>query len=142
VVVQRIACIIAIAAALSAGACASECLGPSHNRSVPDPGPGEFQLIMNNDLSRDMPILVDGTEVGAICGESDYVVVGNFPVRECTSLSVEEVINQRGICPLTPCGGIICEQECDTNCHDTRPYAGRIFDGRMCWVGDEGCDGP
>lgn len=139
---QRIARIIAIAAALGASACASECLGPSHNRSVPDPGAGEFQLVMNNDLSRDMPIYVDGREVGAICSESDYVVVGNFAVRECTSLAVEEVINQRGICPLTPCGGIICEQECTTVCHDTRPYAGGKVDRRMCWVGDEDCGLP
>jgi hypothetical protein len=112
--VLRIACVIAVTAACAAASCASECYGPSHNRMVLPPGPAEFQLIMNNGLSRDMPLYVNGKEVGKICGESDYVVIGNFPVAACTTLAVEEVVHQQGLCPLTPCGGIICEQSCDT----------------------------
>lgn len=135
---QRIACIIAIAAALGASACASECLGPSHNRSVPDPGAGEFQLVMNNGLSRDEPLFVDGKEIGAICSESEKVVIGNFKVNQCTTVRVKDEVHQC-FADFGPCSGRMCEPSACGTCFDTHLVAGSVLDLRMCWEGSPDC---
>jgi hypothetical protein len=131
---RNLSLVLLVCLAAASWAC-SECIGPSHNKRVPKPAADEYQLVMDNWVSRDMPVYVDGKEVGSICGESDLVIVGNFQVNECTRLQVFEEVNYRKKCDLTPCGGLICEQVCSTVCHDTRPYAGMQFDRRMCWEG-------
>ena len=135
---ERIACIIAIAAALAGASCASECLGPSHNRTVPAPGAGEFQLIMNNELSRDEPVFVDGKEVGAICGESRTVVIGNFAVNACTTVRVRDEVHQC-YADFGPCSGTMCEPPSCGTCFDTHQVAGSLLDLRMCWSDDPTC---
>ena len=135
---MRIACIIAVAAALGAFSCASECFGPSHNRSVLPPGSDEYQLLMNNGLSRDEPLFVDGREIGAICAESDKVVIGNFKVAECTTVRVKDEVNQC-YADFGPCWTTMCEPPACGTCFDTRAVAGSVLDLRMCWEDNPDC---
>jgi hypothetical protein len=136
--VRRAAWILAAGAAAWAAAC-SECIGPSHNRSVPPPAADEFQLIMNNGISRDLPVYVDEEEIGSICGESDCVIVGNFKVGTCTKVRAFNEV-QQCMSDFGPCMAYMCEPPSCGTCFDTThpEIAGARLDLRMCW--EDRCD--
>ena len=75
--------------------------------------------------------------VATVCGDSRGVIVGNFKVSDCSTFKVR---NEAQSCTaqLTPCGGYLCQEICQTNCFDTYQYAGKQMDFDFCF--EEQCE--
>jgi hypothetical protein len=128
---KRLLVILVVAA--SANGC-DTCLEEGSN-GFPDPGPDEFQLMFSNIVSRETEIRVNGEMVGAVCQETEFAVVGNFPVGERTEIIVHSLVSGTD-CILSPC----CSGDCSAQvCHgdpvvNTTPFAGRIYNTALIWM--------
>ncbi|HUU02546.1 MAG TPA: hypothetical protein VM425_13975 [Myxococcota bacterium] len=118
--------------ALFAAGC-EPCLESGKN-GVPDPESGEYQLVVNNKVSRNTPVFVDGEEVGLVCEETNNVTIGNFPVSTCSTIMFHSRVSQSD-CYISPNCTQYCEnQECapDT-CADTTGFSGIILPIGLVW---------
>jgi hypothetical protein len=118
-----------LATALMLHSC-SDCLGSDN--SVPDPGPGEYTLVVNNGISRDLPVYVDGKQVATVCEETGNVKVGNFVSSICSKFQVFDEVNQC-MAYLTPCGGTLCHETCSTDCFNTTALKDRTATLGIQW---------
>jgi hypothetical protein len=129
---QRITAATCIALLLAAAGCV-DCIDKGNNKKVPDAGPDEYTLIMDNGLSRELPVYVDEVKVATICGETGDVRIGNFKVNSCSKFKVFDEVNQCWA-PLTPCGGLLCHEVCSTYCFDTTTEAGQELKFSIQWA--------
>jgi hypothetical protein len=114
-----------------------DCIDSGHNGKVPDAGPDEFQLVLSNGISREMPVYVDDEKVATVCADSKGVVIGNFKVSDCSTFKVR---NEAQSCTarLTPCTTYLCQDTTCSECFDTRPSAGGQIRFDLCF--EEQCE--
>jgi hypothetical protein len=123
--------LLSIPAALLLPAC-NDCMDTGNNGNVPEAGPGEYTLIVDNGISRDLPVYVDGKQVATVCQETGNVRVGNFPMSSCSKFNVFDEVNQC-MAYLTPCGGTLCQEECSTTCFDTAAITDGTMELKIDW---------
>jgi hypothetical protein len=131
---QRIGLVLISCSALFWAGCES-CLESGKN-GVPDPQAGEYQLVVDNAVSRNTPVFIDGEEVGLICEETDNVTVGNFPVSDCSTIMFHSRVSGSD-CYISPnCSQYCQDQECSPDtCADTTGYSGEILPIGLVWGG-------
>jgi hypothetical protein len=106
----------------------------SGKHGVPDPEAHEYQLVFNNEVSRNTAVFVDGKEVGKACSETNGVTLGNFPVDTCSIIIARSDVTGED-CHFSPNCTFSCDsQECDPDtCNDTTRYAGEIYTISLIW---------
>ncbi len=119
--------------ALFAAGC-EPCLESGKN-GVPDPGSDEYQLLVDNVVSRNTPVFVDGEEVGLVCEETNNVTIGNYPVSDCSTIMFRSRVSASDCYISEHCTNFCEDQECTPDtCTDTRPYAGNIKHIGLIWA--------
>jgi len=110
------------------------CIGSGSN-GFSDPGADEYQLVMDNHVSRITEICVDGEKVADVCQETNNITVGNFAVDTCSRIMAHSRVTNSD-CYFSPnCTGACSEQECEPDtCADTTPFAGRILHLSLVWA--------
>jgi hypothetical protein len=139
--ISGVAICLAIAAHLLLAGCSDPCNNGSGNANFPTPTVSQFQLVINNSISRNTPVYVNGALVGTVCSDTANVVVGNFDTALCTALSV---YNEVDACTwkFTSCStfkGLMCEDACTPAgqkpdyCIDTTVSAGTVKKINLCF---------
>ena len=110
----------------------SDCMDAGNNGKVPEPASDEYTLIVDNGLSRDLPVYVDGKQVATVCEETGNIKVGNFKSSSCSQFRIFDEVNQC-MAYLTPCGGTLCHESCSTDCFDTVALTDRTVELNIVW---------
>ena len=122
-------------------ACSGACTSGGNNSTFLAPTATQFQLVVDNNVSRDIPVYVNNVQTGTVCSGATNVIIGNYDTAACTYLAVYDEVDAC-MWHMTSCStfqGLMCSETCDVqpgvdpNCIDTTAIGGKVRRIDLCF---------